>query len=664
MSKLINNSTRLRGLLDMLQGKSIPGGVSTSSFGNKVYSFGVLSDIHLRWGAGGPGTSNYNFRNGIDDFNRAIPALKNLGVDFVCIAGDVGYDSKVEELQLYKTAIDAYPDIEFYATTGNHDWSHTDAIWEQYVGHPRNHEFVHDGDVFLFMGVNQSSSSAELANPYGSHLTWLKERFARYQGARIFVFMHYPITGYAGLRDGTYYGFSAASTEDDELLNAALATKNVVIFGGHTHYKFDCEATYDTINVFNFNHKKVSLVHVPSSAYPRNASHSEEPDLSEGYVVEVYEKGIIMRGVDLVTGEYMPAYEYALTTDNNPAVVDTASIVLSTNDISLGSEDSVEIGISLTNPINTTVQISADNNRVSVSPTSLQFTEANYATSQTITVSTGILEESGSSLITVSADGLTSKTISVSLSYEASAIPVPAGATIPVNGAVYGGECGASNAVYQLYDNKVAGDFDFALCNLSLKSSQTALYFGAAGSTVNITLKGINTIDVSDAASTSQRGISSSSTKGNYLTGVGDNAKLIIKGDPDAQTEAIKGNWVIENANVTVTGTTGAAYNLVETVTPSTGGAPAGITLRRHAIFSLNGATVDLSDFTGSNGYIDVNIGAAEAGKSKITVTAYPNAGYSLQKLYVNGSYINVDTNLTMPNAGETLIIQPLFFMN
>ena len=99
-------------------------------------------------------------------------------------------------------------------------------------------------------------------------------------------------------------------------------------------------------------------------------------------------------------------------------------------------------------------------------------------------------------------------------------------------------------------------------------------------------------------------------------------------------------------------------------MTPSTGGAPAGITLRRHAIFSLNGATVDLSDFTGSNGYIDVNIGAAEAGKSKITVTAYPNAGYSLQKLYVNGSYINVDTNLTMPNAGETLIIQPLFFMN
>ena len=781
MSNLSKINEMIQDIIKFLREDPVLGNEGTSPLGSKMYSFGVLSDIHLRWGTGGPGTSNYNFKNGIDDFNRAIPALQNLGVDFVCITGDVGYDSSVKELELYKTAIDTYANVDFYATTGNHDWSHDDTTWTNYIGHPRNYEFVHDGDVFLFMGVNQSSSSAELANPYGSHLTWLKDRLTHYQGARIFIFMHYPLPGYAGLRDGTHYGFSSSSTEDDALLSAALAAKNVVIFSGHTHYKFDCEATYDSINVVNFNHNKVSLVHVPSSAYPRNASHDEEADLSEGYVVEVYEKGVIMRGVNLVTGKYMPDYEYALTTDNNQVTANTATINLSTTEISLISNESKDVDVTLSSPVNATVTITESNYHISVSPTSLTFTEDNYNIPQKVTITAVDIPVDGFATISVDSDGMQTKLISVSLTGNAVEEPGPTlppefvsgtwlfndeityfmtngagiGATylegftsnneiferigtapsgftnsgydeiiyskIPEenttvyksttgwvsdsyrtvtfneiwtvdeafydwltanavevtpmpakpattsecnveNGAVYGGTWGSYTTAYQLTDGKIAGSYEFGLRDLNLKSSNTALYFSAEGSdtkrtSVDITLEGVNTIDTSKAydnnSNTSQRGMSSSSKYGNFLTGKGDNAELIIKSDPRSKTETVKGNWIIENAKVTVTGPTGEAYDLVEVVTPSTieGSAPAGITIRRSGEFSINGRKVRLV-VSVAGGYLDVTLGAAVAGDT-ITISSHPENGYELTDILVNGVSSGTNVTVYMPSYTE-----------
>ena len=656
-----------------------PEDVPISPFGKKLYTFGGLSDIHLR---------PDNFKNGIDDFNRAIDVLQTLGVDFVCIAGDVGYYSNVNELELYKSAIDTRATVPFYACTGNHDYGHSNETWKTYVGHSLNYEFVKDGDVFLFMSVNQPSTAAELAEPYGEYLDWLKERLIRYKGARIFIFMHYPLTGYAGLRDNTYYGFSSSSTEDDELLAALIDTKNTVVFSGHTHYKFDCEATYDTINIFNFQHKKVSLVHIPSCAYPRNASHVEEPDLSEGYIVDVYEKGTILRGVDFVSGEYMPDYEYVLTIDNNPIVAKTAAITVSTNDIALKSGESYEVEVSLTNPINIALTVAEDNNYISVSPESLTFTEENYSIPQKVVINAGEFNTSEMSVVTISGDGLTPKTISISLTYEAAepeGIEIPQNKSVPEDGAVYSGECGSSggtaNDIYQLYDGDVAGEFSFKFDNLKVKSSQTVLYFGvkptatSTGSLVNLTLKGSNTIDVSVASSTSQRGISSSGTMGNYLTGEGEGAELIIKGDPDAATEVIKGNWVIENAKVVAAGTAKSGYFLVETVTPATltdeEPEPAGITLYKSGEFSFGKITSDLQILSENiatvkllpcdHGYLKVNLGSAELGKAPIVVENYPDDGYSLTAIKVDSVAQYVDTVLTMPQANATLTIQGVF---
>lgn len=648
--RLSANNTALQDILNTIN--NLPSGSGGSGgLGAKMYSFGVLSDIHLRYGTG-EGSTNYNFRNGIDDFRRAIPVLQNLGAEFVCISGDVGYDSAVEELsELYKPIIDELATVPFYACTGNHDYSHTDAIWEQYVGHPLNHEFVKDGDVFLFMSLVQTSSSAEQATPYSTSLTWLKERLARYQGSRIFVFMHYPLTGYAGLRDGTYYGFSPGSTEDNELLASLISTKNVVVFSGHTHYKFAVEEDYYTINVFNFTGKEVSLVHVPSSAYPRNSSHSEEADLSEGYVVDVYENGVILRGVDLVTGAYMSNYIYELTNTNNPASVENGSIVLSTNSISLGSNETAEVEISLTNPINATVTIEESNDYISVSPTTLTFTEENYNVPQIIEVTSSNIDAGGFATITVSADNMTSKTISVSLTAAEEVVTAISGVMTPENGAVYGGVCGSTTTKNQL-TTSAAGTYDFTFRNLTLTSSSTAVYMSSSSSITTINLEGTNTLDTSATGTTGQRAISSSGTSGNYLIGKGEGAELILINPENSTSAVIKGDWTIENAKVTAKGATDSTSGGIAVV-------GSGITLRKSGEFSLNGSAVQL--VACDNGYLEVNLGSATAGTSALTITAYPNEGYTLDDVKVNGVEQSIDTAITMPATDETITIQGVF---
>lgn len=622
-----------------------PEDVPISPFGKKLYTFGGLSDIHLR---------PDNFKNGIDDFNRAIDVLQTLGVNFVCIAGDVGYYSNVNELELYKSAIDTRAKVPFYACTGNHDYGHSDETWKKYVGHSLNYEFIKDGDVFLFMSVNQPSTAAELSEPYGEYLDWLKERLIRYKGARIFIFMHYPLTGYAGLRDNTYYGFSSSSTEDDELLAALIDTKNTVVFSGHTHYKFDCEATYDTINIFNFQHKKVSLVHIPSCAYPRNASHVEEPDLSEGYIVDVYEKGTILRGVDFVSGEYMPDYEYVLTIDNNPIVAETAAITVSTNDIALKSGESYEVEVSLTNPINIALTVSEDNDYISVSPELLTFTEENYSTPQKIIISAGEFSTSEMSVVTISGGDLTPKTISVSLTYEAEEPEVVktaiSGPMTPVNETVYGGVCGSegTTATNQL-KSTAAETYNFTFNDLTLYSGQTGLYMSNSGSITTVYLENKNTINVSGA---SQRAISSSGTSGNYLIGKDEGAELTLINLSTSSSAIIKGYWTIENAKVKANGSVDKTSGGISVVGE-------GITLRKSGEFSLNGACVQLVECDG--GYLEVNLGSATPGSSAITVTAYPETGYTLTAIKVDGVAQYVDTVLTMPQANATLNIQGVF---
>lgn len=378
-------------------------GGTTAPLGKLMYKFGVLSDIHI-----------------INDarkakFKSAIAQLESHGAEMICISGDVGINSVESELQGYKQILDEDANIPVYTCQGNHDSIHTAEMWESYTGCPKNFDFVHNGDAFIFLSFDkQTSTSANGATPYTEALEFLRERIERYKGARIFVFIHYPLSGYAGLRTGSYYGFTSASTQDDEMLSLMNFCENVVMFNGHTHFEFDAEAKYSNMNIYRFEQSDSALVHVPSTGYPRNASNVADENKSQGYMVEVYEKAIKIYGIDFMTQEALEEYEYYIAVRGNANVTKNV-LYLESNELTIKCGEEKTVSIGLDKPANVTVHISTDNGYVTVSPDTLTFTEDGERLQPVTLTAPSSMPDVPSSLITVSADDFVSKTISVEI---------------------------------------------------------------------------------------------------------------------------------------------------------------------------------------------------------------------------------------------------------
>ena len=607
---------------------SIQSGGGDIPLGNKLYTFGVLSDIHLR-------SDNYN--HGIDDFNRAIPCLQNLGAEFVCIAGDLGHAGTDDELVLYQNALNTYASIPFHIIRGNHDVKFTEQNWITYTGFASNHEFIYNGDVFLFLSRDISTDMSNTqATPYANGLTWIKERLERYKGSRIFLFCHYPPSGYSGLVDGQYYGFSSASTEDDELVGAIIQTKNVILFTGHTHYKFQVEEEYDNINIYRFNASKSAFIHVPSCAYPRNATSSVEEALSQGYLIDVYENGVVIDGIDLVSGQLMPDYEYVIAVDNNQSASANA-IIIENSDISIDAGESVQIGVKLDAPANAIVNVSANNTNVTVSPATLTFTESNYNVMQYITI-TGAVDvgNNATSIVTLGADGFNNRTVSVTLG-EIILTETVSGSNTIVDGAAYGGTYSDRKL-----DFPNSGSFNIKFVNLNMSYSNTPVLL--KGNPINGT---INVYGDNTFVSTS-RGISSSSTTPINLVGVGNGASLLSKGNGSASA-GLKGDWNVTNLDF-----------IVETIKTPIDIISKGITIIGNGSVTMNTAKVEV--LASEHGTLSVNLGAATAGSSAITITSTPDSGYKLSSILING--VAGNATQTMPVAGETMTIQGVFVID
>lgn len=605
---------------------TITSGGGDIPLGNKLYTFGAISDIHLR---------PDNYGHGIDDFNRTIPLLQNLGAEFVGIAGDLGYYGNTNELELYQSALNTLATVPFHVVRGNHDKPFSDADWQTYTGFAPNHEFVYNGDVFLFVSldyVNNTTGTVDVG--YAVGLAWLKERLARYKGARIFVFIHFPPTGYSGLADGQYYGWSSASTEDEAFVKAINQTKNVVVFTGHTHYRLNVQETYDNMNIYRFNASNTALVHVPSNSRPRDASGTTVEQYSEGYIVEVYEQGLVIRGIDFVSGQPMLDYEYVLAMDNNPSASANA-IILETNDVSIDAGDSVQVGVKFDAPANAVINVSANNTNVTVSPATLTFTDGNYNVMQYITI-TGATsaDTNASSVVTLSADGFASKTISVTIA-EIPLTETSAGINNIVNGGVYGG-----TYTDRMLQCNTAMTFSITLASLNLTYNTSALLFKNAGCVGTVNVIGANSLH-----SASSRGMSSSATTPIKLIGVGNNAKLTVRGD-SSTSAGCKGDWDITNLDVDIT----TAKTPIDIVSK-------GITIIGNGSVTMNTAKVEV--LTSDHGTLSVNLGAATAGSSAITITSTPDSGYTLESILVNG--VASTDSLTMPAAGETMTIQGVF---
>lgn len=276
--------------------------------GEKAYTFGALSDIHI-----GVDTSQ-------DDFREALTYLSSVA-DFVCISGDLvhgGTDVAQEQSVIYKDIVDNCAKTPVYACAGNHDAAYianVETAIEGYTGKPLYYSFEQGNDVFILAGCAGSGEGSLFSQ---EELQWLYETLEANRNKRCLLFEHVRPDDACGNALGIYTYDIWGGTEQTVFESLLKHYHNVIFFHGHSHLRFSMQQYSKTANYDNYF--GCHSIHVPSLAVPRDTLSIVDPSLhnvyaaSEGYVVDVYENGIHLRGRDFVAGEFLPIASYWLDT--------------------------------------------------------------------------------------------------------------------------------------------------------------------------------------------------------------------------------------------------------------------------------------------------------------------------------------------------------------
>lgn len=291
------------------------GNLAQTLLDKKLYSFGALSDVHI------------TYETAESDFQKALTYLNKIEkVDFICICGDLISQGLAEQLNNYKTLVDTYSNnTPVYAISGNHEsyddnWGQNSEdviknLIETYTGKPLYYSFEYNNDVFIMVGI-KSDSEGKLFSE--GELQWLYETLEANRNKRCFVFEHVRPQDGCGNAYGIYSNDIWGGTEATIFESLMKHYKNAILFHGHSHLKLALQ-TKD--NLANIDRLFGSWsVHIPSLSVPRTGDISGAPSKkelyaeSEGYIVDVYENCIILRGRDFIKNEYIPLGIYCLDT--------------------------------------------------------------------------------------------------------------------------------------------------------------------------------------------------------------------------------------------------------------------------------------------------------------------------------------------------------------
>ena len=283
---------------------SIPlGNLHNNNLKNKLYSFGALSDVHLPYAA----------QQASSDFQKALTYFNNKAhVDFICISGDMSDTGTDAEWLDYKNHVDAYsPNTQVHISAGNHDASPglTYDYPIEYTGNPLYYSFTQDDDVFIMFGM-----SAWSGTPFTKEaLQWLYDILEENKDKRCFVFQHMMRLDGCGNAHGLYGWDGLNNKHGKVFLSLMEHYKNVIWFHGHSHTPFKLQGVQPT-PIANYDRLfGCHSVHIPSLAIPRYGNSDVIFD-AEGYVVDVYENGIHLRGIDFIEEEFVPIASYWIDT--------------------------------------------------------------------------------------------------------------------------------------------------------------------------------------------------------------------------------------------------------------------------------------------------------------------------------------------------------------
>lgn len=290
---------------------SIPADFKKEDLGTKLYSIGLLSDVHID----GDGTDEASASS---DFVRALEYFNNK-VSAVCISGDLCCENGYNELATFKNLVDNNANVPVYASRGNHDTRYPISDWNT-IGYQLYEEKTINNEHYLFLGMN--------AENYGDNcftteeLDWLEQKLETYKNQRTYLFFHVFMPDTCGNINNLYPwdDLDASASNVQRFLNLMSKYKNAVYFSGHSHLEFGCQKFGANANVFS-NGSTCHRVHIPSCAKPRKnpdgstSSNTYTNDAgSEGYIMDVYENYIVLKGIDFTKLKILPIANYIINT--------------------------------------------------------------------------------------------------------------------------------------------------------------------------------------------------------------------------------------------------------------------------------------------------------------------------------------------------------------
>jgi hypothetical protein len=315
-----------------------------------LYSFGLLSDIHLMGNSnGGTATDDGNgfgrYPNGTK-FHKILTFFENQGASFCCVSGDltnIGFwksanDTTVytDQFAEYKQIRELHPNLPVYGLCGNHESyykniTETLTELEEYSGHGLNYTITRGNDLFIMIGQNTPSTPMT-----DEALSWLETTLETNKNKRCFVFVHSVVDDNdSGTRFGYYHNmtFDWWGAKKTTFINMMQKYKNAMLFHGHTHVSFEAQTMVS--NVIYSTALGFKSIHVPATAYVRMFDtvnqKFKEAESAEGYIVDVYDNYIVLNGYSFAKPDYNTSPAFSGTSWNEtPAIVPTGQYRIDT----------------------------------------------------------------------------------------------------------------------------------------------------------------------------------------------------------------------------------------------------------------------------------------------------------------------------------------------
>lgn len=296
---------------------SIPLYRLTPKKGEKLFSFGLVSDIHVS--VEGNVTSTH--------FDNALTYFEEQGCEFCCHAGDMTnigfwYNSGDAEMYLgqfaeYKRICNLHPNMPVYGICGNHENYNRSITYnlndlENYTGHPLYYTIQHGSDLFVFIG--QPANSSPTMND--EEFVWFKNLLENNPDKRCHVFTHFFVANDSGSTKNCYTCYFGG--HEAEFKSLMKNHGRAIHYHGHSHIKFQCQELDKSTNYTDKN--EFPSVHVPSVGESRNVvlqadgtyKRVSEGVCCQGYVVDVYDDCLVFNGLDLNTKQPVPTGVFKL----------------------------------------------------------------------------------------------------------------------------------------------------------------------------------------------------------------------------------------------------------------------------------------------------------------------------------------------------------------